>query len=77
MKTSEQIRDYVDNLQEWDYISELWYKIDKIEDDLYTVSEQDFDTKYLFSSEIAEELYELEVDNETNKGIDYDRDSDI
>ena len=68
-----EIKQLLDNLEVWDIIHQLDYKIDEIDtttDILYTVSSPDFWYKYIFYDELYDELMEYYQDQETNEQLD-------
>jgi len=68
MTINKEIKDQLDELQKWDMISQLDYKIEDIDWDLFYISDIDFKTRWLDYGELFDELYEDYIDNEQNNG---------
>lgn len=60
----------LDNLEVWNYINELDYKIEEIDNDLYTISKEDFSIEYKFWGELYSEMLEHYQDKQTNEQLD-------
>ena len=65
-----EIKQLLDSLEVGNYINELDYKIEEIDNDLYTVSTSDFDTSYKFWDELYDELMEHYIDLQANEQYD-------
>ena len=65
-----EIRQLLDSLEVWNYINELDYKIEEIDNDLYTISKEDFSIEYKFWGELYSEMLEHYQDKQTNEQLD-------
>ena len=69
MKTNKDVKNLIDNLEEWDYIQELDYKVEEIDNDLYYISDENFKCRYLDYNELFDEIMEHYQDEEQNLHI--------